>query len=182
MRARRKSIGEEEIREKSRAATKWVIGSQEFGRANTLALYRACFGEVDTDDIFHAALVGGKTVLYPRTDRKRNLLHFGVVDRLEDMALGEWDIPEPPPEAGLTPLDRADMVILPGVAFDRNGGRLGMGGGFYDRMLANLPDSVVRMGLAYDFQIVEELPLEKNDQRLDCLVTESGILRFPEGR
>jgi len=180
LRAQREAISKGEIRKKSQSATKWVIDSEVFGRARILALYRACFGEVDTDDIFDAARSAEETVLYPRTDKRRSLLLFGAVDNLDVMTPGAWDIPEPPPEAELVPLDRADLVIVPGVAFDRCGGRLGMGGGFYDRMLADLPVNVVCIGLAYDFQVVESVPLEENDQRLDCLVTESGLQCFPE--
>jgi len=178
LRARRQSLPRKEIEEKSHAAANIVISSDEFHRAEVIGLYCACFGEVETDEIFENAMSLGKTTIYPCTDRKNGLLNFKVVNDLDKMAHGEWRIPEPPANAALVPLNLADLLILPGVAFDRKGGRLGMGGGFYDRMLASLPGKVVRMGLAYDFQVFDRIPLEEKDQRMDCLVTESGIMRF----
>jgi len=178
LRARRQSFPRNEIEEKSRSAAKIVISSDEFHQADIIGLYRACFGEVETDEIFEKARSLGKTTIYPCADRENGLLNFKVVNNLDEMAPGEWRIPEPPANAALVPLNLADLLIIPGVAFDRRGGRLGMGGGFYDRMLASLPEKVVRMGLAYDFQVFDRIPLEEKDQRLHCLVTESGIMRF----
>lgn len=180
MRAERASIPKAEIERASKAAQKRAIETFEFEKAETVALYKACFGEINTDDIFYAARAAGKTIIYPITDTKRKTLRFAEVKNLDEMTPGTWNIPEPPPESKTVGLDKADLVILPGVAFDSRGGRLGMGGGFYDRMLANLPRRVVRMGIAYDFQVIERVPEEENDQRIDCLITESGVLRFPE--
>jgi len=180
MRATREQIPREEIARKSRAAAGHVTGSPEFENAGTIALYKACFGEVETDGIFEAARSRGKTVIYPITDVKNHKLLFGQVDSLDDMIPGRWNIPEPPPYARRVSLEDADMVIVPGVAFDVRGGRLGMGGGFYDVMLSNIESNIIKMGLAYDFQVVDSVPMDENDQRMDCLVTESGIMRFPE--
>lgn len=180
IRAAREQIPREEIERKSRAAAKHVIGSPEFENADVIALYRACFGEVDTDGIFEAARSRGKTVIYPKTDVKNRKLHFGEVDRLDKMTPGQWNIPEPPPDARRVSLEEAALVVTPGVAFDAHGGRLGMGGGFYDAMLTNIDSNTVKMGLAYDFQVVDSVPMDENDQRMDCLVTESGVMRFPE--
>jgi len=180
LRAQRRSVPDLEIREKSRAVAEWVIGSKEFDRAGTVALYRACFGEVDTDDIFNAAKSAGKSLLYPHTDKANTALRFGVVGSLDRMEPGEWGIPEPPRGTQWIPVERIDLLVMPGVAFDRLGGRLGMGGGYYDRVLAKFSEGVVRMGIAYDFQVVDSVPMDENDKRVDCLVTETGILRFPE--
>ncbi len=180
IRAAREQISREEIERKSRAAAGHLIGSPEFDNAGAIALYRACFGEVDTDGIFDEARSRGKTVLYPKTDIKNHKLHFGEVERLDSMIPGRWNIPEPPPDARWRSLDEAELVVAPGVAFDTRGGRLGMGGGFYDSMLENVDTNTIKMGLAYDFQVQNSVPMDDNDQRMHCLVTESGMMRFPE--
>lgn len=156
------------------------MDADEFDKAEVIGVYKACFGEVETDDIFLTAQSRGKTVLYPRTDRKQRKLDFGVVKDIGSLVPGEYDIPEPARDSEWVSPGEIDLLIMPGVAFDRQGGRLGMGGGYYDRILAKLEKNTVRMGLAYEFQIVDHVPLDEYDERVDCLVTESGILRFTE--
>jgi 5-formyltetrahydrofolate cyclo-ligase len=106
--------------------------------------------------------------------RRHLVLHqVGDIDR--DTRPGRWGIREPDPARcpAIDPLE-VDLVLLPGVAFDRRGGRLGYGAGFYDRLLTRLRTDCVRVAGAFSLQVVAEVPLEPHDQRFQCLVTEAG--------
>ena len=162
---------------RSHAACSAVVESEEFDRARTIALYRAMPGEVLTDEIFEAARRRGMAALYPKVEGD-GVLSFRDIDRLDQMKPGAWEILEPPPTAPVRPLSETDLVIVPGVAFDRRGRRLGQGGGYYDKMLHQMRPASVRMGIAYELQVVDEIPHEPHDEMMDCLATESGILRF----
>ena len=97
-------------------------------------------------------------------------------------AQGAYGIPEPPRLPGRPPrTDGFDLVLVPGVAFDRMGRRLGQGLGYYDRFLGRLPGDVLRVGLAYSDQVVPEVPVDEWDVTLHALVTEEGVIRFPQG-
>lgn len=170
--------GEAQVRS---SAVCWsVISSPEFEKAECVALYRAMPGEVDTDEIFKTARQRGKVTIYPRVEAGKKDLVFCVVTDLQDMKPGKWDILEPPPEAQQRDISEADLIIVPGVAFDRKGGRLGQGGGFYDRVLKMRKPGAVAMGVAFEIQLVDEVPREPHDELIDCLATETGILRFKD--
>ncbi|NLM78623.1 MAG: 5-formyltetrahydrofolate cyclo-ligase [Ruminococcaceae bacterium] len=86
---------------------------------------------------------------------------------------GCMGIPEPPQESRRTRPPPLDLILVPGLAFDRKGNRIGWGKAYYDGLLARLPASTLRVGIAYDFQIMEELPADEHDQPLDALMTPS---------
>jgi 5-formyltetrahydrofolate cyclo-ligase len=130
-----------------------------------------------TDEIFEEARRRGVAAVYPKVENGGNL-SFRKIDRLDQMKPGAWEIFEPPPTSPVLPLSEADLVIVPGVAFDRRGRRLGQGGGYYDKILNQMRPTAVRMGIAYELQVVDEIPHEPHDEMMDCLATESGILRF----
>lgn len=172
------ALTQKELVERSNRACRTIVDSDEFSSAETVALYRAIEGEVQTDEIFEEATSKGKRALYPRVEPGNKNLVFCEVTDLDDMPPGTWKIPEPPESARICPISEADLVVTPGVAFDRGGARLGQGGGFYDRMFKRLKPRAVRMGIAFDLQIVEQIPMGPHDEYLDCLATESGMLRF----
>lgn len=178
IRAARRALRPGEAQLRSASACNAVIESDEFKRAKTVASYRAMPGEVMTDDIFKAASARGMTMLYPKVEKGERDLKFCAVRRLEDMVPGLWGILEPAAGAEFRPISDADLVIVPGVAFDRRGGRLGQGGGYYDRVFKMMRPDAVRMGIAFLLQIVDEAPIERHDGLVDCLATESGLMRF----
>ncbi|HXE42892.1 MAG TPA: 5-formyltetrahydrofolate cyclo-ligase [Candidatus Baltobacteraceae bacterium] len=92
-----------------------------------------------------------------------------VCDLENDVAVGKFNIREPNSDCEEMALDRFDLVLVPGLAFDENGDRLGRGHGFYDRILANA--SGVKCGVAYDFQLVENIPVEPHDAKVNFIVT-----------
>ncbi len=102
-------------------------------------------------------------------------MEFRQIRSLGELVPGAWGIGVPPAEAPLAP--PPDVILVPGVAFDEWGGRLGRGGGFYDATLTSLPG--LRLGVAFDIQLVERVPLAAHDERIHALVTESGVWAIP---
>jgi 5-formyltetrahydrofolate cyclo-ligase len=102
-------------------------------------------------------------------------LHWA--ETTEDLTPGHAGIPEPDPGSAWAAPDEFDLVIVPGVAFDDACGRLGLGGGFYDAFLPTLPPRVRTMALAFDEQIVERVPRDEHDERVDIVVTPSVVHR-----
>jgi 5-formyltetrahydrofolate cyclo-ligase len=124
-----------------------------------------------------AALEQGKTVAVPRVSLERRMLDIHVVcDLRRDIAPGYRGIPEP--NAGCPPieLEAIDWVLVPGVAFDSRGHRVGYGGGYYDRLLPALPRSAACIAGAFELQIVDEVPTAPHDFALDAIVTELRVI------
>ena len=122
-----------------------------------------------------------KRIALPLTLAKEKMLRpYLIKDPNRDLKPGYCSIPEPDPDSAvlLNPQE-IDVVIVPGSVFDHNGGRLGYGGGFYDRFLANQAPAPFRVALAFELQVIDDsLPLASHDQPLDCLVTEKRTFRF----
>lgn len=152
-----------------------LIGAPLFQRAHSLHSYVALPEEVDTLPLIRAALAQGKTVIVPRVSDDHAALEHYAIPGLDGLQPGTFGIPEPDPhrcrqvEPGL-----AEIVVVPGVAFDRRGNRIGYGKGYYDRFLQTLP--ALKVGFAFALQLVPDIPAEPTDVRMDWLVTESGIL------
>lgn len=151
------------------------LRSDLFRNASSIALYSALHNEVLTDAVARQAFAAGKTVSYPRV--RGDLLEFVTVDSLADLAPGAFGVLEP---QGNRLLGRAelDLIVVPGVVFDSVGHRLGYGRGFYDRALDCCRKDCMKVGFAYELQMVETLPIVEHDKALTALVTEHRILNF----
>jgi 5-formyltetrahydrofolate cyclo-ligase len=153
----------------------------EFQAAATVMFYASFKSEVQTMAAIASCLKNGKRVALPLTLAKEKALRpYLINDPLRDLRPGYCNIPEPDPETAivLNPQE-IEVVIVPGSVFDRHGGRLGYGGGFYDRFLSNRAPQAFRLALAFELQVVDQrLPLAPHDQPLDCLVTENKTRRF----
>lgn len=138
-----------------------------FGAAYTVLLYHSLPDEVDTHD-FIRKWSGRKQILLPVV--VGDDLEVRVYTGPEDLAVGAYGIEEPTGEL-FTDYAAIDLVVVPGVAFDRNGNRLGRGKGYYDRLLPRIP-SAFKAGICYPFQLVEEVPSEPFDIRMDTIITQ----------
>ena len=151
--------------------------------APATALSYAGFGsEIDTLPFNLALLDRGLTLVLPRVERAAGgLVLYRVCDLAIDLIPGVWGIPEPDPRrcTVVSPVD-IDWMLLPGLAFDRRGGRLGYGGGYYDRLLPRLPRSK-RIAAAFECQIVDAVPRGPHDVLMDRLITETGTAFPPAG-
>ena len=158
-------------------AARVVLGYLNFG------------SEFESEILMRQTLVDGKQLLLPKVNRTTNQLDlYGVTNIQSDVAPGLWNIREPLPECCniMNTLDKVDFVLLPGVAFGRDGARLGYGGGFYDKLLARIENNSVeghKLALvagAYSVQLVESLPQEVTDRKVQWLVMENETVACRE--
>jgi 5-formyltetrahydrofolate cyclo-ligase len=144
-----------------------------FAGANTVLLYVTAFPEeIATGPLLEQTLAAGKCLLCPRVERaERRLRLYRVDDPARDLIPGTLGIPEPGPDCVEVKPAAVDWVLVPGLAFDRQGYRLGRGAGHYDRLLPGLRPDALRWALIHDCQWVEKLPVEPHDVPLDGVVS-----------
>ena len=138
--------------------------------AGSVLLYVSLSDELDIEPLLHEALAEGKELALPRFELdQQQYLARRVLDLRLDLRPGRFGIPEPKDGCVELPLKQLDLVVAPGVGFTLDGRRLGRGRGFYDRLLALVGG--VKCGIAFDEQIVDDIPTEPHDIRLDCILT-----------
>jgi 5-formyltetrahydrofolate cyclo-ligase len=143
--------------------------------ARRFALYAALPGEVPSRPLFEALRALGRPVLFPRA-LPGCLLGWAAVADWSELRPGRYGVPEPPEPAAVIRPEAGDLVLVPGVAFDRAGGRLGRGAGYYDRSFpVSAPDAPLLIGVAYEIQRVDALPLVETDRRMDAVATERAL-------
>ncbi len=149
-----------------------VVGERLGGPADAVALFWPLPGEVDLRALAESLRASGVTVALPVVAGRRRLAWraFGGADGL---AHGPWGLREPAEDAAPVEPARLAVVAVPGLAFGRDGSRLGYGGGFYDAALAQTP--ALRAGAAFAASLVDAVPSEPHDERLDAVVTEAGV-------
>lgn len=142
--------------------------------ARTVGLYSPVQNEVDTSAILQHALTSNKQVFYPKFSLPGSA-GLAQINSAADLVVGRHDILEPAGWDFLTPADCDSLVLfIPGVLFDRRGNRLGRGGGWYDRLLGELANNGIVVGLAYESQLVESLPAASWDRRVHFILTEKN--------
>ncbi len=157
-----------------------VLNMEQFQSANTVFIYVDFRSEVATRPLIDHMLQCGKKVVVPVTlVQGKDLLAVSITDPERELAPGYCSIPEPIIEIRekqmLSP-DLIDIIFLPGSVFDERGGRMGYGGGYYDRFVSTKAPQAVRVGLAYELQMVKSAPLQSHDEFLDFIVTEERII------
>lgn len=171
----RRGISEDEFRSASLAIQHSFLETQEYHHARGLVVYAPIHNEVDTEQIVHAALESGKKIAFPA------VVHHGLVFRevteISSMKKGAFGILEPCSTGKPFQLEDADIFILPGIAFDVTGHRIGYGKGYYDKTLHRLEGQGRLVGLCYDFQLVDRIAGESHDVKMDVIITEKRIIR-----
>ncbi len=135
---------------------------REFRKSGTVLFYASFDGEVDTFEMMKKAKKIGKKIGLPVVVREKNKIMPTFVEYLDNLQEGVFGIKQPT-ERDCKPLgvNEIDMVIVPGIAFDKAKNRLGRGGGYYDRFLCTLPSHISTVGLAFDFQMIDHIPQQK---------------------
>ncbi len=132
--------------------------------------------EVETGTLLEEVLERGKRLVLPKVQPRGLLACLRVTDTKDDLVAGRHGILEPRSDGTIAVCPREiDLVVVPGVAFTRYGYRLGYGGGYYDRFLAQEAPGAVAIGLAFEVQMAECLPVESHDRPVDMVITESGV-------
>jgi 5-formyltetrahydrofolate cyclo-ligase len=170
LREQRATLSDDIVRVASAAVCALAAALPAFARARCVAFYAATRGEIDPGALGAVVAARGDVVCYPRplADTPPLLGFFAAV--AETLVPGRFGILEPPPGAAAVAADTLDLVLVPGVAFARDGHRLGFGRGYYDLALAAAPRAL-RVGLAHDFQVVDRLPPRSGDEPVDLVLT-----------
>ncbi len=169
MRELKRAVTPEEKLRRSETVMRGVEALPEFQRARVVLLYWSMADEVQTH-AFVERWYKEKTLLLPCVDGDD--LRLRQYTGPECMVAGEqFGIGEPTGEEW-TDLDAVELIVVPGVAFDRQNNRMGRGRGFYDRLLKSTPNAV-KVGVAYDFQMLDSIPVEPHDVKMDRVITES---------
>lgn len=150
-----------------------LFNEEEFKRARVVMFYVSLKDEVDTLAMIDEALKTGKRIAVPVILKEEKRLIAGEIhNRLEDLESQHFGIYQPRQDrVKEVPLDDIDLVVVPGVAFDRKNIRLGRGHGYYDRFLSGLPKKTKAIGLAFDFQVLEDLPQDPHDVPVSKIIT-----------
>lgn len=164
---KRRSLSQEEVIEKSKKIIEKLEGTKEFKEANTILLYVSTDNEVCTHDLINKCLLNGKTVVVPYIANEEIMV--SKINSLKDLREGAFGVLEP---TWIIPILRSDLdlAIIPGVAFDKKGNRVGHGLGYYDIFLQGL--ECPKIAMAFDFQIVDKIKTEKHDMKLDKVLTD----------
>lgn len=173
MRARLAAVSAGEYTRLSQAVEERLWSLPSFAEAGSCLFYAAWRGEVETRSLMEAWIARGRMLVLPKV-AGRDLV-FLTVEDLGTLRPGYCGIPEPVGGVRVPP-DALDVVLVPGLAFDPAGSRLGRGGGHYDRALGCLADRTARIGLAFEFQVVPALSRSPHDAVVDYVVTNARVL------
>lgn len=160
--------------------TAQLLTMPAYARAQTVMGYMSFGSEFDTASFVLQVLNAGKRLVLPRVDKLARRLVPHQIEDLRDLETGVWGIREPRIGSPLVSLNEIDFLLMPGVAFDRTGNRLGYGAGFYDRLLADAAVTIqpqtpaaTRVAAVFSLQVVDIVPTTENDQRVDFIMTEN---------
>jgi 5-formyltetrahydrofolate cyclo-ligase len=173
-----------DVRERERISavvTSTLIELAELQGASCVLAYLSFGDELSTDGLIAALQERDRALVLPRINRAAHRLElYRVRDTAADTMPGVWGIREPDPSrCPPATLDEIELIVVPGVAFTPAGDRLGYGGGYYDELLTRWQRPPPRVALAFDVQLVDELPTSARDQPVDVIVTQSALFRRP---
>jgi len=172
------NLGQAPLAAKTKAIEERLFEFANYLEARIALLYTPAAGEVDTLEIIKRSYLYHKIVVLPAYDPQTKKMTLRKVDDPEkDLIQGPRGNMEPNPERCKTvPLDCLDIAIIPGLAMDEKGGRIGLGNGYYDRLIPDLPITTRKVGLVFEDQIVPMVPMENHDKYVDIVVTDERII------
>lgn len=173
----RNGLSDSEVRTLSEGVFNNLVKSSFFTAAAHVMVYLDFRGEVQTEAIINYCLAQGKKVYIPICIPETHEISISRITSLEDLESGHFGIREPKLQhIRLADSSLIDLVLVPGVAFDKKGNRIGFGAGYYDRFLKRLKEGAISAALAYSFQIVDHIPSDEYDIPVDYIVTEKSII------
>jgi len=173
---RRNDLSPDEVVDFSREIEENLFSCEDFLSRDHILYYLSFGKEVRTDAMIARSLMLGKRVYVPRIVKNVNKLEICEIENLDaGFELNDFGIREPSEGPVVSPV-KIDAVVTPGLAFDSSGGRIGFGGGYYDRLFVELPGNSLRLGVAYDFQIVDSLHQDVWDKKVQKIFTEKNTL------
>lgn len=175
LRRMREALSPEQVAMASQGVHQQLAAWPPLTQARTVLAYLPFRNEIDLRPLFDQ--LAHISWILPRVEGKRLFLHPYVPGRLTLHRYGMW---EPAADLPVVAPEKIDLVLVPGIAFDRRGYRLGFGGGYYDRFLPTCP--ALRAGIAYEFSLLDELPVQEHDQRVQWVITPGEIVNCSTDR
>jgi 5-formyltetrahydrofolate cyclo-ligase len=169
----------EKVKQKSDKIMSTLFSTDDYKKANVVMFYVDMRNEVMTKTAINKAIAEGKRVVVPRVKKGYGLLAIEI-QSLEELSPGTFGVMEPPEKEEIV-LKDIDIVVVPGVAFDKNGYRIGYGAGYYDNFLPRLKSDAKKIAVAFELQLRESIPTESHDVKMDMIITEQGIYTFSPG-
>lgn len=175
---KRGQLSAEEVQYKSKSIFRELSSTEIYQRSSNVMLYISFRNEVHTGEIIDDLLSIGKKVFIPiAVPSTREILVSELRDPDKDLEVGNYGVLEPKREAvRVSDPGILDLILVPGVAFDEKGYRIGYGAGYYDRFLPGISPSVPTVGLAFELQMTERLPREKYDFAVQYIITEARFI------
>lgn len=174
MKSMRKSLSADFICDASRAITDTLINIDDVKNAECIMIYLSSFNEPDTFGLLNLMQDSGKKIIVPVSDTDTFTITPSLITSVSDLIRGAYGIYEPS-EIIPVHINEIDVALIPGIAFSKNRDRLGFGKGYYDRFLAEFTGT--KIGIGYDFQIRNNIPVSDHDVKMDLIVTEKRIYR-----
>ncbi|MEQ8153593.1 MAG: 5-formyltetrahydrofolate cyclo-ligase [Clostridiaceae bacterium] len=155
--------------------TEVLTNSPLYNSAEKIFIFVAFGSEVSTMEIIEDAFNKGKKVYVPKVYSRERIMKAIQINSVRDLKPGVFGILEP--ESGEELIGELDLIIMPGVAFSKSGDRIGYGGGFYDKFLESIGEGVKKVAIAFSLQVLEKLPQEPFDQKVDYIITEEEVIK-----
>jgi len=176
---KREELGNLKKNEKSIAIAQRLFALDEFKKSKSVFCFLSTSFEVQTERIVRESLRLGKQVLVPLLDPGGENLQASRIPSMDiDFVVGEYGVRQPAPKfRDIVPFSNIDFVVVPGLAFDNLGNRIGYGGGFYDKFFKKITSDVDRVAVSYDFQLFNLVPRSDLDEPVHFLITETKALR-----
>ena len=168
----RNSLTEEELKKANNIITDKVINSDFYKNAKSIFIYISFGSEVNTIDIINNALKCNKEIYVPKTNKMKKEMEAIRIHNLDNMSVDKWGILEPNNVDENLIGTKFDLIIMPGVAFDKGGNRIGYGGGYYDKYISKYQHKTTLLALAYNIQIVESIESDEHDIKVDCIIAD----------
>ena len=172
----KQAISNAEILEQSSQLCNQLEKTDFWSSSKTVLLYSNLNKEISVNQLIERGLKIKKTIALPRYDSNKKVYTACIISALKDLVIGRYNILEPSINCPQVDINQMDLVIVPGVAFDHIGGRLGRGGGHYDRFLKNL--NATFCGVCFREQVVHKTPQDSHDIKMDFTMTPDGKLDF----
>lgn len=169
----RKLLSEEKRIQEAEFIRRYLMGHSKLQEADVLMLYAAKLPEVDMDALLDWALMQGKRVCFPRVNGDD--MDFYFVKDASSLSPGNFGVREPVENCEIAMPQRA-VCLVPGVGFDRLGNRMGYGKGYYDKYFHKSKADIVKIGVCYDEQLLDALPAEKHDIKMDMVISASEVI------
>lgn len=173
MKKKRRMLTKEEMREKSAAITESLFSIGALDKADVVMVYLSAFKEPDTSGIIKRLSEQGKKIAVPISNTDTCTITPSYIDGMNDLIKGAYGIWEPS-QVREVRVEDIDIILVPGLAFDKECRRCGFGKGYYDRLLSQ--SRAKRIGLCYDFQVMNKIEADEYDMPMDTIVTEGRVI------